>query len=234
MLKTLHWILSKLKAILLVLGIIFLVMLILAFTKVPYMAYYKLGSTKTKLSHTPNYIVLFGGSGMPSPDGLIRAYYTASIANKYKHAKIIIANPNELNAIADSSASYTYELALRNIDVNRIQYDTCGYNTYTQAKHIAQIILNDTLKLKNTLVVTSPEHMFRSIRCLKKAGIDSIGGFAAFEIPLSENDLVKEKLNHLEKEKLNLRYNVWSYLNYEFVVLREYCAISYYKVRGYL
>ena len=218
---------------LLIIGAVALIMVVLSFTDLPYYAYHKLGTTNTKLSSAPTHIVLFGGSGMPTPDGLIRAYYTAEIANKYDSIYIIIANPDELLAIRDTAASYTHELVIRGIDSNRIRYDTIGYNTYTQAINIANMIFTDTTKFKTVLVVTTPEHMYRSVKCLQKAGIDSVGGVASFELPLDEEMLVKKgKLTKLEKDKLNLRYNMWSYLNYELVVMREYLAIGYYKLRG--
>lgn len=224
---------KTLKSGIFILGIIAIVMLFLSFTDIPYLAYHKLGTTGSKLSGTPTHIVLFGGSGMPTPDGLIRAYYTAEVAKKHDSAKIIIASPDELTALRDTSASYTNELLIRGIDTNRIQYDTAGYNTFTQAKQMTQLILSDTLSIKKVMVVTSPEHMYRSVKCLIKAGIDSVGGIASFELPIEEAQLVKQgKLTPLEKEKLNLRYNIWSYLNYELVVMREYLAIGYYMLRG--
>jgi len=33
---------------------------------------------------------------------------------------------------------------------------------------------------------------------------------------------------------LNIRYNMWSNLQYEIKVLREFAAIFYYKMKGYL
>ena len=216
-----------------IMGSIALIMLFFSFTSVPYFAYHRLGTSGVHLQRSPDYIVLFGGSGMPSPDGLIRSYYTAEVALKYESAKIIIANPDEMNAKRDSSASYTYELLIRGIDSGRIQYDTLGYNTFTQAQNIAQYILGGSNSNPTILVVTSPEHMYRSVKCLQKAGIDSVGGIASFELPLDEEQLVKKgKLTKLEKDKLNLRYNMWSYLNYELIVMREYLAIGYYKMRG--
>jgi hypothetical protein len=31
-----------------------------------------------------------------------------------------------------------------------------------------------------------------------------------------------------------LRYNMWSYLHLELFVFREYCAIGYYKLKGWI
>ena len=214
-------------------GSIALLMLFFSFTDIPYFAYHRLGTSGTHLQKEPDYIILFGGSGMPSPDGLIRAYYTAEMAEKYDSAKIIIANPDEMNAIRDSSASYTNELLIRGIDSNRLHYDTLGYNTYTQVENIANLIIRKSNSIPSVLVVTSPEHMYRSVKCLQKAGIDSVGGTASFELPLDEIQLIKKgKVTKLEKDKLALRYNMWSYLNYELIVMREYMAIVYYKLRG--
>ena len=63
--------------------------IILSFTDIPYFAYYRLGTANTKLSDPPDMIVILSGSGMPSPDGLIRAYYGVEASRKFPDAKII-------------------------------------------------------------------------------------------------------------------------------------------------
>ena len=77
--------------------------------------------------------------------------------------------------------------------------------------------------------------MYRSIKSFKKAGFIHVSGFAAFEKPVDEEKVMdKENTKDTRVRNLSLRYNMWSYLHYELLVLREYCAISYYKLKGWI
>lgn len=207
-------------------------MLLLSLTDIPFHAYYKLASTDDVLSKDPNVIVILSGSGMPSPEGLIRTYYGAEAAKQFSDARVIIATP--FNEGADSLIQIQIiekELLLKGILPHRIEYEPFGYNTYSQAKNIG--MRYDTNKNAiSLLIVTSPEHMYRSIRTFQKVGFSDVGSLAAFEIPI---DAIKLE-NSKEKRSVGLllRYNMWSYLNYEILVLREYVAITYYKLKGWI
>lgn len=222
---------------LLVLGFIFFIAVILSFTDQPYWAYYWLGTHNSEIKEDPDLIVLLGGGGMPSPDGLIRAYYAAETANKYVKAQIIIALPPD-TALHEKSPELMLakELQIRGIDSARISYEKQGFNTFSQAQHIAEIFdpaSKDTLVIR---LITSPENMYRSVLTFRKAGFVKTGGQASFEKAIEEEMLLKKrhKTSNLEAKQLNLRYNMWNYLKYEIVVLREYTAIAYYKLRGWI
>lgn len=213
-------------------GIIALVMFVLAFTDVPYLAYHQLGTHCRPLKVKPNVIVIFGGSGMPSADGLMRTYYASEAALKFPKSEIIIAHP------FDNDSSNTFqldlmkkELVIRGVDSTRVSYEPRGFDTHSQAENISLLLKGRTEA--PVLVITSPEHMFRSIRSLQKAGLQLVGGLPSFEKPISERKLKSTKYPKRSGD-LPWRYNVWSYLKYEIVVLREYCAISYYKLRGWI
>jgi len=60
---------------LLSLGIIFLIVIILSFTTLPYWGYYWLGTSQSEITGKPDYIVLLGGGGMPSESSLMRAFF---------------------------------------------------------------------------------------------------------------------------------------------------------------
>jgi len=75
--------------------------------------------------------------------------------------------------------------------------------------------------------------MYRSIRSLQKAGLKNVGGLPSFEKPISEQKLKSGKKNG-QKVSLAWRYNFWSYLRHEILVLREYFAIAYYKIKGWI
>lgn len=217
---------------LMVSGIIALMMLALAFTDVPYLAYHQLGTHCKPLKVRPSVIVVLGGSGMPSADGLMRTYYAAEAALKFPESAVIIAHPFDQGKRKTVQLDLMKkELVIRGVDSTRISYEPMGHNTRTQAANVA-LMLEGRLS-EAVLVITSPEHMFRSIRSLQKAGLPLVGGLPSFEKPISERKLKGGK--HPGKEVgLSWRYNFWSYLRYEILVLREYCAIAYYKLKGWI
>ena len=131
-----------------------------------------------------------------------------------------------------------HELIIRGIDSNRITYENKGTNTYSQAVNIRKMFGRKGADTICMSIVTSPENVFRSVRTFRRQGFCFVGGMAAFDEAIPEQMLVKKARNkkQLEKEikQLNLRYNMWNYLKYEVTVLREYTAISYYKLRGWM
>lgn len=213
-------------------GAFFLIILILSFTDIPFYAYYRLASTDAELATKPDVIVILGGSGMPSPDGLIRSYYGASAANKNEDAKIIIALPysSQPDSLCQLKAMAN-ELVLKGIDSLRIEYEPFGFNTRSQAINIGKMsgVHKSDVSL---LIITSPQHMYRAIKTFQKVGFKHVGSLAAFERPVGETNLENKK--DRGSVSLALRYNMWSYLNYEIIVLREYAAIVYYKIKGWI
>ncbi len=213
-------------------GVIAFVMLILSFTDLPYYAYHNLATSIPELNGDPGLIVIPGGAGMPSPDGLIRTYYGAEAAMQFSKAEIIIALPyNEGTDSLYQLDLMAKELILKGVDSARIKYEPLGYNTHSQAVNIGK--MNDVdKKSMSVLIVTTPEHMYRTVRTFQKAGFANVGGIPAFEKPVDEKKLENEK--EMKDVNLSFRYNMWSYLNYELLVLREYTAIVYYKLRGWI
>jgi uncharacterized SAM-binding protein YcdF (DUF218 family) len=227
-------VIKVLKRFFSVLGIISFILLVLSFTDVPYYAYYNLSVTEEKLPADPAIIVVLGGAGMPSPDGLIRTYYAAEAANKYKQASIIIALPyNDTDSLHQLKLMAT-ELIIRGIDSSRIKYEPVGFNTRSQALNIAAMCEKEKSRL-SLLLITSPEHIYRSVKTFRKAGFTNVSGTAAFEHPVDE-EKIKDTENAADTrvKSLDLRYNMWSYLHYELLALREYCAILYYKLKGWI
>lgn len=204
----------------------------LAFTDLPYLAYHKLGTSCEPLKEDPALIVVFGGSGMPSPDGLMRTYYAAEAANQFPEASVIIALPfGEDSTDTHQLDLMAKELTIRGIDRARISYEPYGHNTHAQAVRIATNLIGNTTL--TTLVITSPEHMYRAINALQKAGLKNVGGLPSFEKPIAERKL-RDRSDPDKSAPLAWRYNVWSYLKYELLVMREYCAIVYYKLNGWI
>ena len=228
-------ILKKLtKWIIGIFGFLFIIALILSFTDIPYFAYHSLGTSNSKIKSKPDVIIVLGGSGMPSPDGLIRTYFAAEAAQKYPDTKIIIALPYNENDSFYQLNLMAKELIIRGIDSTRISFEPLGFNTRSQALNIAEKF-NNKIKKSSFIIVTSPEHMYRAINTFKKVGLKIVGGIPTFETP-PDSEKIKDKSlkKDLRIKNLALRYNMWSYLNYEISVLREYFAISYYKIKGWI
>lgn len=205
--------------------------IILSFTSLPYWAYYGLAATDDQLEVTPSTIVIMGGDGMPSPSGLMRLYNGIEKAVEHPNSKIIIALPyNEYDSTFQLSLM-AYELVQKGIDTNRIVFAPKGFNTRSQALEIKE--LADTSA--PMLIVSSPEHMYRSIHSFRKVGFQIVGGSPSFENPSDEEKLKDETdKDETKVRNLALRYNMWSYMQYEIIVMREYTAIAYYWVKGWI
>jgi uncharacterized SAM-binding protein YcdF (DUF218 family) len=223
-----------LKRFFLACGIFFCFLLALSFTDVPYYAYYWLGTSSPKLEKKPDLIVLLGGGGMPSPDGFMRCFYASKAAAEYPESKLVIALPFNDDGSTSQLELMAGELRMRGVDSMRINFEPEGFNTRSQAEHIVATYTS-TKNTMSVLIVTSPEHMYRAIRTFKQAGFTNVGGEAAFEDPVNEKK-VKDtaKTKDTRVKSLSLRYNMWSYLNYELLVLREYTAITYYWIKGWI
>jgi uncharacterized SAM-binding protein YcdF (DUF218 family) len=217
-----------------IIGFFSFLFLILSFTDIPFYAYFRLGTVNAKLTSSPDIIVLLSGSGMPSPDGLIRAYYGVKAAQQYKDAKIIIALPYDEVDSLQPLKLMAHEIILKGIDSSRIRFEPLGFNTRSQAVNIAAMYPGNKQNL-SLLLITSPEHMYRSVKSFMKVGFSDIGGIAAFDKPIdADKAMDNEGTKDIRVKSLSLRYNMWSYLHYELLVLREYCAIGYYKIKGWI
>jgi uncharacterized SAM-binding protein YcdF (DUF218 family) len=232
-------ILARLSAvvniIVIILGWVFLTALIFSFTDVPFYAYYWLGTYKTELPGKPDYIVVLGGVGMPSPEDLMRTYFAAQAAMETPDSRVVVSFPRDTSLHEVSpELLMADELMMRGVDSSRILFERKGYSTYTQALNVRKVIGSlrpDTLVIR---IVTSPEHMLRATSVFRKAGFGSVGGSPAFEKAIEEEKLIKGLHRKSEKRFLNIRYNLWTYLKYEITVFREFCAIGYYKLKGWM
>lgn len=221
------------------LGVILLVSFAFSFTDYPFWAYYWLGTHNADLEIDPELIVVMGGGGMPGADGLLRCYFGANVANDCPDALIIIAVPGD-TALKQKSPEMLMcrEMQMRGIDSIRVFYEREGVNTRTQALNILSMIGPEEASQIGVRLVTSPEHMFRSVAAFRKVGFNFVGGQPTFGKDIEEELLTKKKKNSSGDEKtlkaLNLRYNIWNYMKYEITVLREICALTYYKLRGWI
>ena len=228
---------SVLKWLFISLGAIFLILNILALTPAPFYMHRCLGedsawkkdSTK---NFCPDYIIMFGGAGMPSESNLIRLYYTAEIANKL-NKPVILVHPED----SVCQAEMTRYLADNGISTDSIMYMTCGSNTRLQAIFLADSF--PQLKEASSLIITAPEHLSRTLKCLKKCELKNIYGIGAFENTVDfDLTLNKQKLkgNQIvpDIESTNIRYTYWNYLKLEIICFREYFATTYYWLKGWI
>jgi uncharacterized SAM-binding protein YcdF (DUF218 family) len=250
---------SVLKCFLVTTGSIAAVMIILAFTSAPFWIWYGLGTKKAGISRPPDYIVLLGGGGMPSESGLMRTWYAAGAAGYFTRSAVIIALPGDPSSGHSAISLMKAELVLRGIAPDRIVFEDSGTNTRSQALNIFKRITNNEYRISNIernqpstfalrpssfnsslLIVTSPEHLYRAVLAFKKAGFLKVEGVPAFEQSLeSEITFNSRKLGGRTfipgiGSNITLRYQFWTQMNYELLILREYTALAYYKIKGWI
>lgn len=222
------------KILVLAMGIIAIVLSSFAFTPVPYHVHQWLSQNNEQYIKSPGYLIMLGGSGMPSEENLIRLYYTAENARKFPESKIIISHPYDISC----QQAMREELILRNIDSSRIFFEQNGTNTRSQVLNIKDNF-PETL-LSECLVINSPELMKRTIKAFRKEGFLMVSGSSAHSHSMFVNlHFNKKKLKGTSYvpdvgKNLALRYNFWNYLKLEITCLREIFALAYYKANGWI
>ena len=233
------WIVRLLFGVLIrVLGFFTLLVLIAAFTSIPWKMFEWLSGGADPLKGDPAYIVLLGGGGIPSESGLIRSYYTAEAAARFPRAKIVVAMPGSLTDTNSSLAKMRDELVMRGVAKQRLLAEDKGRHTREQADNCLKL-LHLASNQPPVLLVSSPEHVRRALRSFQKAGFTNVHGAAAFPEAV-EVDLRFEtpelKAKHVPDvgESLTLRYRFWDNLGLEVRCLREFAALGYYKLMGWI
>lgn len=234
-----NWGWSFVKLFLIISGSIFLILCILAFTKIPYWAYHNLGKGNSKITKPPVTIILLSGSGIPSESGLLRAYFTAKIGNMHPDANIVISMPGDTTDSVSDPRLTAKELIMRGIAAERISFESIGKNTRHQAMKLSEGCTQAELNRPVTLV-TSPEHMKRAILVFRKCGFNSVSGYATFgssihtDMAFNDSDLKGNKYVPSIGNNLQVRYQFWTQLKLEVLVIREYFGLTYYKLRGWI
>jgi uncharacterized SAM-binding protein YcdF (DUF218 family) len=228
-----------LKILLILTGCIFISLCIIAFTTLPFWAYYNLGTKNSEISQPPAAIVMLGGEGIPSGDGLLRAYYTAKISVANPESAVVIAIPGDFSDSLSAPRLVKNELIMRGVYPNSISFENTGRNTREQAQKLSVGKTSGQLNQPITLV-TSPEHMKRAVLAFRKCGFTKVSGLPTFEYSLDadltfrDSDLKGNPIAPPIGNNLQVRYQFWNHLKYEVIVLREYFALSYYKLRGWI
>lgn len=222
------------------LGALFFVILILSFTTLPFWGYYWLGTSESKITEKPDYIVLLGGGGMPSESNLMRAYYACEAAKQSPESKIIISVPGDTTDETSAISLLAKELVQKGIERNRILFEPDGTNTRMEGLCIERIV-GSNKESKSFLIVTSPEHIRRSVKVFRKIGFRRLNALPAFERALEASLIFKDAELGGRKiivpdigSNISVRYQFWNHLKYEILIARELTALGYYWLRGWI
>ena len=238
------------RGALLLLGLAALIFAAAQFTHLPWRAYKHLTEIPAPSLEPPTYILVMGGSGIPGESGLMRTFYAAQAAGLHPNASVLVAMPLDADQSV-SSRAYLDEIRLRGVAPERIRILAGGRNTREQALRLAEDLAGRT-PAPQVLIVTDPEHIRRTAAAIRKACVQphleiQLAALPAF--PLSLEDPLPWRASDLDApgpvpaaraavpdvgSAMILRYNLWANLNYTFDALREYAAMLYYRLRGWL
>ncbi|HBX52473.1 MAG: hypothetical protein A2275_09655 [Bacteroidetes bacterium RIFOXYA12_FULL_35_11] len=215
-------------------GVYFFLSCIIALTPYPFWLRHWMGTSLSAYHFKPDYIIMLGGNGMPSDENLMRLYFAAESYKEFPNAEIVILHQFDTNSIRKMKE----ELMLRGVPGRKIQFELHGTNTRSQclalSKHFPQTFSS------KILIVTSPEHVLRSVLTFRKVGYKLIGACPAFETNTTANLNYKTKKIGGKKyipdvgSSIGLRYNFWNYLKLEIICLRELVALGYYQWNGWI
>ncbi|MBK9148840.1 MAG: YdcF family protein [Flavobacteriales bacterium] len=224
-----------LRRLLVIAGAFLLLMIALAFTRMPFDAHRWLGTAAGECRGETGLIVVLGGSGMPSAPELLRLHRTAELAHAWPDAALAIVHPGDPQAIE----AMRDELILRGVDGTRILLINEGDNTRAQALAVGARGLPN-VKAISTAIVTAPENMYRSVLTFRKAGFINACGAPAWEHAMFhefnyDHGAVGGKAWAPDlSDQPALRYTFWNYLKLEVTCMREYMAIAYYWLNGWI
>ena len=212
----------------------------LCFTPYPWRVYRWLATDPAAARLEPEIIIVLGGGGIPSSSGLMRTYHGAEAAHHYTNASVVVALPADGDVEGSATGRMEAEMVLRGIGRNRLRVEAHGRNTREQALKIARMSGIAPAESR-VLLVTSPEHLRRSLLTFRKAGFRHIAGLAATEDSV-ESDLEFQQAT-LDARRMpipdigrmpTLRYHIWNNLNYQARSARELVALSYYWLLGWI
>jgi uncharacterized SAM-binding protein YcdF (DUF218 family) len=229
---------ALLRLIIKVFGIASLVLTLLAFTQLPWKGFAALGDGGPPLKGDPDFIVIMGGGGIPSESGLFRTYAGAEAARRFPKARVVIAVPGETAGTNSTPAKMRDELMMRGVARQRMLFEDKGRNTHEQALNCFKL-LAAAGRQPALLIVTSSEHMRRSMLSFRKAGFTGVAG-SATEAAAVEADLRIQtselKDRHIPDvgQSILLRYTFWNNVIFEAKIAHELTALAYYKLLGWI
>lgn len=216
------------------LGVLTLLLLLLALTPLPGWAYGWLGRSGGDAPGAPEVIVMMGGGGIPSESGLMRCYETAAQAAHHPKARVMVAMPLEPGETNGKPSAVVREIMLRGVERGRIAQEGRGRHTREQALEVWKMT-EGSHHPPALLIVSSPEHIRRSVLAFRKVGFRQVGGAGAYSQHL-QADLSLPSTSPVPNPAHSelFRYRVWENVEVEIRVLRELTALLYYRVRGWI
>lgn len=182
-----------------------------------------------------------GGSGYPGESALIRSWYAAETWKKNPSATVIITQPAAACVRPEFSDAWgiRYDLMIRGVDSTRILLEIKGKNTREEGMEVLRIAPG--AKKKGCVLVTSPEHMRRSILTFKKLGFTALGGEPTFnasgpvDLDYKDNQLGGNSMPLPNVGgSLQLRYQFWNHLRYQVICYRELIGLGWYRLKGWI
>lgn len=167
-----------------------------------------------------DYILLLPAGKPPSPETLLRAHKAAEEARKNPRAKVVISNHTKPPLEKSPTWEIREELILRGVEAERIILETKATKTAEHAEFIKAARIGDPEK-DSYLIVTSPYHMWRSVKVFEKSGFKHI-----YAAPACHSSSAIGSLD------LYYRYRFWGNLQLEVKIIREFVAMAYYKLTG--
>lgn len=211
-----------------------LLLVAMAFTRLPFDAHRSLGTAAGECTEAPEAIVVLGGSGMPSGAELLRLHHAADLANAFPQVPVHVVHPKDTLVMR----LMIEELVLRGVERHRIKALLEGTNTRAQA--LALKVHRPELAAMRIALVTAPENTFRSVLSFRHAGFSAVCGSPAWEQAM----FIDLGYGHRRiggkawvpdvSQEAGLRYTFWNYLKLEITCLREYVAIAYYWVNDWI
>lgn len=226
------------RCLLMAAGLVLIVLVAACWTPYPYRVYRWLSLPDAELSASPEWIMVLGGGGIPSESGLMRTFYAARAAQDYPEAIVVIALPGHTDR--DGSLwRMRDELVMRGVSPDRVRFEPRGTNTRSQAVEWARQV-GEEARSEPLMIVTSPEHMRRSVRSFERVGFEQIGSRSAMdtsiegELGLSEEGLDASFAVRAVEDSLFVRYQFWHGIGYMGRSFRELTALAYYRLKGWI
>ncbi|MCB1101039.1 MAG: YdcF family protein [Kiritimatiellae bacterium] len=220
-----------------VLGWVTLLWLLAAMTSLPWNLLEKLAADMPGgETLTPEVLVVLGGGGIPSESGLIRTFAAAQYAKQYPQAQLVVAMPSGEGDL--TGQRMVDELVMRGVNRQRIRQETQGRNTREQAVYCHKLLAASGAE-PVVGIVTSPEHIRRSLLAFHQAGLTQLKACPAWDSYLEVDltygaDEVKATQWNPVSNSLLVRYKFWDRLVLQAKLLREGVAILYYRWMGWI
>lgn len=202
-------------------GGLFLVQVVLALTGAPSGLRAWLNATEAAPKSPPRYIVVLGGSGMPSGSTLLRLYRAAEFGRGFTGVTYVVALPTDMDPDASSIGRMRDELVLRGVSAAAVWMETRGRNTRQQAQNVAELLGPQGWDAP-VVVVTSDFHLRRALDEFARAGFRNLAGLNAASVGAEADP----------GSWATWRYGFWDNWRANVTILRELLAWAVSRLAG--